>query len=66
MKFNKAKCKCLHLDQVNLKHLCGLGDGQIESSCVEVDLGIVVDEKLNVSRQCVLAVQKANCNLGFI
>jgi len=64
MKFNKAKCKVLHLNQGNPKYKYQLGGEWLESSLDKKDLKVSVDERHNVSQQCALAVQKTNCTEG--
>lgn len=65
IKFNKAKRNVLHLGWDNPKQKHRLGGEQIESS-PEKDLGVVVDEKLNMTWCGGLSAQKVYCIPGYI
>jgi len=60
MKFNKGKCRVLRLGRNNPMHKYSLRADLLESSSMERDLGVLVDNNLTTRQQYALVAKKAN------
>ncbi|GAB0179691.1 mitochondrial enolase superfamily member 1 [Grus japonensis] len=65
MKFNKDKCKVLHLGKHNPGVQHRLGSTWLERSSVERDLGVLVDSKLSMSEKHDAAAKKSQQDAGL-
>lgn len=64
MMFSKAECKALHLSWSSPRYVYRWRITYREQPCQE-GLGVLVDEKVNTSQQCVLAAHKSSCILDY-
>ena len=66
MRFKKAKCKVLQLSWTIPGIYTDCTKNPLRAALWRRTWGVLVDEKLDMSQQCALATQKANCVLGCI
>ena len=66
MKYNKGKCRVLHLGKNNPRYQYRLGTDLLESRVGERDLRVLVNSRMTISQHCALVAKKTNGILGCI
>ena len=66
MQFNIDKCKSLHVGSNNIRFSYSMGNSEIGKTSEHKDLGVIVDDNLKFSKQCIEAAKKGNKILGCI
>ena len=60
------KCKCIHYGYDNKQYDYCMGNERIETTHEQRDLGVIITETLDVTKQCVRAANKAITMLDMI
>ena len=61
MNFNLDKCKMMHIGNKNkLFDEYAIGGHMLEKVEEEKDLGVIINDKFKVERQCAMVANKAN------
>lgn len=66
MKFDKGRCRVLHLGMNNTMYQKRLGTDLLKRSSVDKDQGVLVDNRMTTSQQCVPVAKNVNGILGCV